>query len=152
MVIEEDGKVVLPAKYNDKFMEFRETRANLIYDSIKEVYGDDYALANKYHVIVPIIFGGKRMATLLLARPGKAYSEEDVAICEYGATVVGLEVARSITMEEEADSRERSTVVMALETLSYLELDAVTKIFMELDGKKRLLIYSDRRASCRERV
>ncbi len=63
------------------------------------------------------------MATLLLARPGKAYSEEDVAICEYGATVVGLEVARSITMEEEADSRERSTVVMALETLSYSELD-----------------------------
>ena len=64
LVIEEDGKVVLPAKYNDKFMEFRETRANLIYDSIKEVYGDDYALANKYHVIVPIIFGGKRMATV----------------------------------------------------------------------------------------
>lgn len=142
LVIEEDGKVVLPAKYNDKFMEFRETRANLIYDSIKEVYGDDYALANKYHVIVPIIFGGKRMATLLLARPGKAYSEEDVAICEYGATVVGLEVARSITMEEEADSRERSTVVMALETLSYSELDAVTKIFMELDGKEGLLVAS----------
>ena len=38
LVIEEDGKVVLPAKYNDKFMEFRETRANLIYKSIKEVY------------------------------------------------------------------------------------------------------------------
>ena len=78
LVIEKDGKVVLPAKYNDKFMEFRETRANLIYDSIKEVYGDDYALANKYHVIVLIIFGGKKMATLLLARPRKAYSEENV--------------------------------------------------------------------------
>ena len=65
-----------------------------------------------------------------------------MAICEYGATVVDLEVARSITMEEEADSRERSTVVMALETLSYSELDAVTKIFMELDGKEGLLVAS----------
>ena len=142
LVIEEDGKVVLPSVYNDRFLEFRETKDNLIYDSIKAIYGDSYELANKYHVIVPIIFGGKRVATLLLARPSKAYSEEDVAICEYGATVVGLEVARGITLEEEADGREKNAVNMALETLSYSELDAVTKIFAELDGKEGLLVAS----------
>ncbi len=99
-------------------------------------------MASKYHVIVPIIFGGKRVATLLLARPDRAYNDEDIAICEYGATVIGLEVTRGITMEEEADSREKNAVNMALETLSYSELDAVTKIFAELEGNEGLLVAS----------
>jgi Pleiotropic transcriptional repressor len=139
---DENGKVMLPAKYNDKFIELTETRDNLIYDSIKDYYGQDYTMASKYHVIVPIIFGGKRVATLLLARPEKAYDDEDIAICEYGATVIGIEVTRGITAEEEADSREKNAVSMALETLSYSELDAVTKIFAELEGDEGLLVAS----------
>ena len=139
---DENGKVMLPAKYNDKFIELTETRDNLIYDSIKDYYGQDYTMASKYHVIVPIIFGGKRVATLLLARPEKAYDDEDIAICEYGATVIGIEVTRGIAAEEEADSREKNAVSMALETLSYSELDAVTKIFAELEGDEGLLVAS----------
>jgi len=142
LVTEKEGKYMLPDKYNDKFLEITETKENLIYDSIKEYYGPDYQLASKYHVIVPIIFGGKRVATLLLARPDRAYDDEDVAICEYGATVIGLEVARGITLEEEADSREKNAVSMAFETLSYSELDAVTKIFAELEGDEGLLVAS----------
>ncbi len=138
----ENGKTVLPKQYNDKFLEIVSTKENLIYDSIKELYGDDYELASKYHVIVPIIFGGKRVATLLLARPDRAFDDEDIAICEYGATVIGLEVARGITLDEEADSREKNAVTMALETLSYSELDAVTKIFAELEGDEGLLVAS----------
>ena len=141
-LVQEGDKLVLPAQYNNKFLEFVETRENLIYDSIKEVYGDDYEMASKYHTIVPIIFGGKRVATLLLARPGRAFDDEDIAICEYGATVIGIEVARGISLEEEADSREKNAVSMALETLSYSELDAVTKIFAELEGDEGLLVAS----------
>ena len=66
----------------------------------------------------------------------------DIAICEYGATVVGIEVARGITLEEEEDQRQKSAVTVALETLSYSELEAVTKIFGELDGDEGLLIAS----------
>ena len=142
LVTDETGKTVLPPKYNDKFLELTETKENLIYDSIKELYGEDYELASKYHSIVPIIFGGKRVATLLLARPDRAYSDEDIAICEYGATVIGLEVTKGITLEEEADSRDKNAVNMALETLSYSELDAVTKIFAELEGDEGLLVAS----------
>ena len=142
LIIEEEGVSCLPEQYNDKFLEIKETKENLIYDSIKDIYGEDYEMASKYHVIVPIIFGGKRVATLLLARPDRAYNDEDIAICEYGATVIGLEVTRGITMEEEADSREKNAVNMALETLSYSELDAVTKIFAELEGDEGLLVAS----------
>ncbi|TDP57486.1 GTP-sensing pleiotropic transcriptional regulator CodY [Aminicella lysinilytica] len=142
LVVETEGKYMLPSKYNDKFLQITETKENLIYDSIKEFYGEDYKMASKYHVIVPIIFGGERVATLLLARPDRAFDDEDVAICEYGATVIGLEVTKGIALEEEADNREQNAVSMALETLSYSELDAVTKIFAELDGNEGLLVAS----------
>ena len=91
---------------------------------------------------MPIIFGGKRVATLLIVRTSKAYSDEDIALCEYGATVVGIEVTRGIALEEEEDNRQKNAVTMALETLSYSELDAVIKIFAELDGDEGLLVAS----------
>ncbi|MGC2872697.1 GTP-sensing pleiotropic transcriptional regulator CodY [Ihubacter sp. rT4E-8] len=139
---EETGKAMLPQLYNDRFLKVSETTANLTYDSIKQFYGEDYNLASKYHTIVPIVFGGNRIATLLLARPDKAYDDEDIAICEYGATVVGIEVARGIAMDEEEENRMKEAVEMALSTLSYSEMDAVTKIFAELKGDEGLLVAS----------
>lgn len=138
----EDGKVFLPEVYNDRFLKIGETKANLTYDSIKEIYGEEYAMASKYHTLVPIIFGGNRIATMLLARPDKAYDDEDIAMCEYGATVVGIEVARGIALEEEEDARMREAVEMALSTLSYSEMEAVSKIFAELKGDEGLLVAS----------
>ena len=136
------GKFVLPKQYNEQFLALEETQVNLIYDSIKAIFGEEYTLADKYHVVVPIIIGGNRIATMLVARPARAYDDEDIAICEYGATVVGLEVARGIAMDQEEDSRLKDAVDMALSTLSYSEMDAVTKIFAELDGDEGLLVAS----------
>jgi len=135
-------KVILPKPYHEKFLDIQETKSNLIYDSIKELFGADYILAGKYHTIVPIIIGGNRVATMLVARPDKAYDDEDIAICEYGATVVGLEVARGIAMDQEEDLRLKEAVEMALSTLSYSEMDAVSKIFAELKGEEGLLVAS----------
>lgn len=142
LTFEEEGKIVLPEVYNDRFLLVTETKSNLTYDSIKIYYGEDYGMASKYHTIVPIIFGGNRIATMILARPDKAYDDEDIAICEYGATVVGIEVARGIALEEEEDTRLRDAVEMALSTLSYSEMDAVSKIFAELKGDEGLLVAS----------
>ena len=48
--MDEDGEqYVLPSPYNDKFLKLEETKANLTYDSIREIYGENYALASKYH-------------------------------------------------------------------------------------------------------
>ena len=139
---EESGKLVLPARYNEKFLKLDETKANLTYDSIRDIYGADYGMASKYHIIVPVILSNERFATLLLARPDSAYDDEDIAICEYGATVVGLEVARATAQEEEDELRLKEAVDMALSTLSYSEMDAVSKIFAELEGDEGLLVAS----------
>lgn len=138
----EKGSLRLPKRYNDRIMTFMETKSNLIGDKIKDVYGENYSMADKYHMFSPCIVGGKRMATILAVREGKKYDDDDIAICEYGATVVGLEVTKSKALEEEAEDREYNAVMMALETLSYSELDAVTKIFNELKGDDGLLVAS----------
>ena len=139
---EKTGKYILESKYYDKYLELNETRENLTYDAIKEFNGKDYTMASKFHTIVPVIFGGKRVATMLFVRAGKAFSDEDIAICEYGATVVGIEVSRGIALEEEEDIRHKNAVINALETLSYSEMEAVSKIFDELDGNEGLLVAS----------
>jgi len=139
---EASGKMILPKQYNEKFLAMEETKTNLIYDSVKELFGEDYVLASKYHTVVPIIIGGNRVGTMLSARPFKAYDNGAIAICEYGATVVGLEIAKGITMDQEEELRLKEAVEMALSTLSYSEMDAVDKIFEELEGDEGLLVAS----------
>ena len=106
IIDEESGNAYLPETYNDRVLTFSETHENLTYDSIREVFGEDYDMAAKFHTFIPVLFGGKRVATVLLARASKAFSDEDIAIAEYGATVVGIEVARGIAQEEEELDRQ----------------------------------------------
>ncbi|MDD5922116.1 MAG: GTP-sensing pleiotropic transcriptional regulator CodY [Eubacteriales bacterium] len=127
---------------NSTFLSIHEAKENLIGEDVTEIYGSDYNLADSYHSIIPVIFGGNRVATVIFIRMGDIYSDEDIAIMEYGATVVGIEVSRSIALEEEEETRKRNAVNMALETLSYSELDAVVKIFGELNGNEGLLVAS----------
>lgn len=141
-IVKNDGVRTLPAEVNRKLLTIQKTAENVLGDELKEIYGEEYSESGHYHVIVPVIFGGNRIATVITMRQDEAYSEEDLALCEYGATVVGLQVSRAIALEEEADSRERNAVNMALETLSYSELDAVVKIFGELNGDDGLLVAS----------
>ena len=127
---------------NSTFLAMHDAKENLVGGDVSEIYGAEYPCAEAYHSIIPVIFGGNRVATVIFFRFGKIYSDEDIAIMEYGATVVGIEVARSIALEEEEELRKRNAVNMALETLSYSELDAVVKIFGELDGNEGLLVAS----------
>ena len=141
LVYDEKNKgYFLPKKYYDKYLELNETKENLTYDAIKVYNGEDYTMASKFHTIVPVIIGGKRVATMLFVRKDKAFSDEDIAICEYGATVVGIEVSRGLALEEEEDNRQKNAVIVALETLSYSEMDAVSKIFAQLDRDSGLLV------------
>lgn len=136
------NRISIPEQSNKKILELKETKSNMIYDSIKVYFGEEYSMADRYHTIVPIIFGGKRIASLILARANKAYDDEDIAICEYGATVVGIEVARGISLDEEQENRKTEAVDMALSTLSYSEMAAVSKIFAALEGDEGLLVAS----------
>ena len=121
-------------------MSVRETTANLSGDEALKIFKYDYDTSDKLHTIIPILGGGKRWGTLVMTRYTPAFTDEDLVLGEYGATVIGLEIQRQKSLEEE--ERQIAMVQMAIGTLSYSEVEAVQQIFAELDGNEGLLVAS----------
>ena len=93
----------------------------------------------KYQAIVtPIEIAGERLGTLFIYREHTGYGIDDIILSEYGTTVVGLEMLRSVNEE----SAEEKIVKSAISTLSYSELEAIVHIFRELDGNEGVLVAS----------
>lgn len=132
-----------PKKYNDELLRYSETNENVeeitdcVFDQVSQC---DYP--DKITTIIPINSGGNRLGTLLLARFGREFTEEDLILGEYSATIVGMEILRSKSEEIEEEARKKSIVQMAIGTLSYSELEAMEHIFNELDGSEGLLVAS----------
>ena len=75
-------------------------------------------------------------------RHGSTYGIDDIILCEYGTTVVGLEMLRAVSEESAEEDRKISVVRSALGTLSYSELEAIRLIFQELKGSEGILVAS----------
>ena len=142
IVDSETGDELFPGEYNDEFLKLETTQANLIGDQVLEIFKYDFDTADKLHTVIPILGGGKRWGTLIMVRHEPEFSDEDLVLGEYGATVIGLEIQRHKTEEEKAEERQVSMVRMAIGTLSYSEVEAVQQIFAELDGDEGLLVAS----------
>ncbi len=93
-------------------------------------------------LITPIDIAGERFGTLFLYQKKENYSIDDIILCEYGATVVGLEMLRSVNEENEEEQRKEQIVKSAFRTLSLGELDAVRHVFEELNGTEGTLVAS----------
>ena len=93
-------------------------------------------------IITPIEIAGERLGTLFVYRFEKPYDIDDIILCEYGTTVVGLEMMRSVNEENEEETRKVQIVRSAISTLSYSELEAIIHIFDELDGNEGILVAS----------
>ena len=91
-----------------------------------------------------IDISGQRYGTLMIYKPSSenAYSIEDIILTEYGATVVGLEMVRSVSEESAEEDRRAQGVQAAMSTLSASETDAVIHIFEELSGLEGILVAS----------
>mgnify|MGYP002747398065 CR=1 FL=1 len=76
-------------------------------------------------IITPIDIAGERLGTLFEYRSDREYDIDDIILTEYGTTVVGLEMMRSVNEENEEEKRKVSIVRSAINTLSYSELEAI---------------------------
>lgn len=93
-------------------------------------------------IITPIDIAGERLGTLFVYRANDPYDIDDIILSEYGTTVVGLEMMRSVNEENEEESRKLQIVRSAISTLSFSELEAIIHIFDELNGTEGILVAS----------
>lgn len=133
-----------PESYNEGLMKITDTKANTTQVENTCVFNleEKCKLGNKIMTVVPILGGGERVGTLLLAKYHSEFSDGDLILAEYGATVVGMEILRSKAERAEEEARKKAAVQIAVGTLSYSELEAVEHIFAELGGTDGLLVAS----------
>lgn len=133
-----------PKTYVNWLMRITDTRANLKSKTGMCAYDDTLkCLFNgKNTTIVPIYGVGTRIGTLIVARYDGDFNEDDILLCEYGATVVGMEMLRDHAEKAEIEARKKATVEIAIHSLSHSERRAVVAIFSALHGTKGVLVAS----------
>ena len=133
-----------PENYVDWLLKVTETTANIALKNHMCAFsqGTDCLFGNKYTTIIPVYGNGDRIGTLILGKFAEQYTNEDLLVSEYGATVVGVEILRERNEKIEELARKKATVQIALTTLSYSELEAMTHILNELESSEGLLVAS----------
>lgn len=124
---------------NERFLNVLSTMENisLMTFGLSEHGNEEYEA-----IIVPINIAGERLGTLFVYRKYDRYDIDDIIVSEYGTTVVGLEMLRSVKEEDAEVSRKRQTIKAAMGTLSYSEIEAIGHVFNELPDKEGLLVAS----------
>lgn len=129
----------LDSVLNERLLSVLSTKENVNLTTL----GFDVSEEREFSAIVtPIEIAGERLGTLFLYRRGSEYSIDDIILCEYGTTVVGLEMLRAVNEESAEEDRKLAVVRSALGTLSYSEQEAIILIFQELKGNEGILVAS----------
>lgn len=135
---------VFPGDYNEFLLKDESTRVNLSLESNACVFvmKEPCRFTNKITTVVPIAGGGRRLGTLVLARFNDLFEAGDLVMAETGATVVGMEILRDEVSRAAEEAREKAVAQLAVNTLSYSELEAMVRLFKELDGGQGILVTS----------
>jgi transcriptional pleiotropic repressor len=130
-------------EYNNMLLEITQTKVDFEEGDYCSFNHDvECPHKDKLTTIIPIIGNRERLGTLMLTRYSKDFTDEDLVLGEYSATIVGMEIIRSRQEKIEEEARKKAVVHMAFQTLSYSELEAVEHIFEELEGSEGLLVAS----------
>ena len=122
-----------PRKYVDWLNRLEETHVNLRVEGQASYEKEIAQLFRGQNIAITPIFGPRRrLGTLVVATGKKEFGDPDLLLCEYGATVVGMEMLRDEAQRSEVEARQREAVRIAVETLSYSERKAAHAILQEL--------------------
>ena len=138
LISDEVGGFIEPL-LNERLLGILSTKENVNLETLGFISED----VRKYQAIItPIDIAGERLGTLFVYRLETPYDIDDIILSEYGTTVVGLEMMRSVNEENAEEDRKLQIVRSAVNTLSFSELEAITHIFEELDGDEGILVAS----------
>jgi transcriptional pleiotropic repressor len=138
-LIEDEVGGYIDPLLNERLLGILSTKENVNLETLGFVFDN----VKKYEAIItPIDIAGERLGTLFIYKSDSRYEIDDIILCEYGTTVVGLEMMRSVNEENAEETRKVQIVKSAISTLSFSELEAITHIFDELEGKEGILVAS----------
>lgn len=138
MLSEKVGNFIDP-ELNDRLLGILSTKENV---NLITLGFEEEKVKGLQALITPIEIAGERLGTLFLYRQNDMYSIDDIILCEYGTTVVGLEMLRAVNEENAEEVRKIADVRSAINTLSVSEIDAIVHIFEELNGMEGVLVAS----------
>ena len=138
LVQDELGSYIDPM-LNEKLLNILSTKENVNLETLG--FSAD-AVKGYQAMITPINNSGERLGTLFIYKQNETYEIDDIILSEYGTTVVGLEMLRSVNEENAEETRKEQIVKSAMSTLSFSELEAIIHIFDELKGTEGILVAS----------
>lgn len=125
--------------FNERLLGVLSTKENVNLLTLGFTSGNE----RKYKALIaPVDIAGERLGTLFMYKCINDYDIDDIILCEYGATVVGLEMMSSVCNENAEDERKKKIVKSAISTLSASELQAIKAVFDALDGTEGILVAS----------
>ena len=124
---------------NERLLSILSTKENVNLATL----GFDEENVNRFQAIIsPIDIAGSRLGTVFIYKEENGFDIDDIILSEYGTTVVGLELMRSVNEENAEENRKIAIVKSAISTLSFSELEAIIHIFEELSGNEGVLVAS----------
>lgn len=138
LIIDHVGGFIDPM-LNERLLAILSTKENVNLETL----GFEHINTKKFQAVIsPIEISGERLGTLFVYKCGEQYDIDDIILCEYGMTVVGLEMLRSVNEENAEENRKIAIVKSAISTLSATEMEAMSHIFDELNGMEGILVAS----------
>jgi transcriptional pleiotropic repressor len=138
-LINENVGGFIDSMLNERFLGVLSTKENVNLQTL----GFEKIDTKKYQAIInPIEIAGERLGTMFVYKCNEQYDIDDIILCEYGGTVVGLEMLRAVNEESAEENRKVAVVKSAISTLSFSEMEAITHIFDELNGMEGILVAS----------
>lgn len=138
-LIGEDSGNFINKDLNDRLLGVLSTKENVNLSTLGFV---TTKTKGYYAIVTPVVISGMRLGTLFLYRNLEEYDIDEIILCEYATTVIGLEMLRSESEESAEENRKIKTANSALNTLSASELEAVTSVVYELNGNEGMLVAS----------
>ncbi len=134
-----------PQDYMDFVMSIRETKSNIPHKNQKCSFVNDKKciFKDKMTTVVPIYGSRTRIGTLIIAKYDAGFSDEDLLLAEYAATLIGQQMYHELAIRQIDEERDRIMIEKTMnKTLSYHERLAILHIIGTMETKEEFIVAS----------